>query len=235
MALFQDIRQNTGATDHNFVKFDTQNSLVRNAIGVGTFQYPLVITTENISAVTTFILSNKDTSPADDRSFLASSATPLLAYELANKTGANSLGGMGVLTTQQIINPLGAFRDYLVSYDWIDTANSTGPVDVSGRGFTNDSLTPHTVRWNCVEYNPTTHIKRVRVYHSDFTLPADAVLYVGKANNPNGTSITWQVVESYFDEYEIDDNAVYLRLDYDTSVDFQSDGSNGFVEVQINY
>ena len=237
MSLFGDLRRNLSDTSHNFARFDAKESLVRTANPVNIFSYPTIIRLEDISAVTTFILSNKDNPPADSRSYLSSSATPSLAVKLADKTLANEFDGMGSLSVFQITNPSGAFREFLVSDEWIDATASTNYSGVSADRVLELTTTSGEVVWKCLEYNPIMDVVRAWVSYTNIALPAGVSLWLGSADNPNGSGVSWVEVQSLFRPIPIGDRAVYLKLVFSgtSSLDFRPFGRNGGLLVQFEY
>ena len=237
MTLFGDLRRNFGDTSHNFARFDAKESLVRTANPVNIFSYPTIIRLEDITGVTTFILSNKDNPPADSRSYLSSSATPSLAIKLADKTLANEFDGMGSLSVFQITNPSGVFREFLGSDEWIDAGASTNYSGVSASRVLELSSTTGEVVWKCLEYNPVDSVLRVWVSYTNLSLPSEASIWIGSADNPNGSSVSWTEVESLFEPIPIGDKAVYLKLVFSgvSELDFRPFGRNGGLIVQFEY
>jgi hypothetical protein len=231
VSLFSDLRRNFGDTDHNFVRFDTQDSAVRNATDVNVFSYPLVVYKEDISSVNTFILSNKDAYYADFRSRLNGT------QDLADKSSANSFGGMGVLSVHQVKNPTGIFREFLVGDDWIDASASTSYSGVTSSRVLELSSTTGEVVWKCLEYHPSLTIRRAWFSHSRFEVPSGVEFYIGSADNPNGTSVSWSKVNSYFEPVTVDDKAAYLKAVFSgvDELDFRSFGRNGSLVISFEY
>ena len=192
-SLFKELRTGLNATDHNFVRFDQQDSDVRNATSVSLNYRPLRVYREDLSEVDTFMFSNADYDP-DPRSKMDGTV------RLADRGDANEFDGVGTLSLNGVHLPRGVFRETLATDEDIDFDSSTSGVSVNTatRTITGPSGEKEII-WKCLNYNTRRPVSRVWAYHKDFEIPADTKLFVGFAPNMDGTDVVWTEVDSYFD------------------------------------
>lgn len=216
----------TSSTNRTQLGFNLASNDLTSSEGVSfAVRTPLVVRTANPQYFTiprnewlTVVIDNK-LSGDDIEVFILNSGGVVIYNQ--------SLSGVGLTANSNIsLNTFPSFDDY--GYEttfWIDELEY----------FT---LASPVVQWKCLEYNPDQAIKSAFIRHKDFVLPDGVTLYVGSANNPDATSITWQEVTTYIKSYDINNNALYFKMEFGDSAGFlnlRSEGLDGKILISVYY
>lgn len=222
--VFVSTRKSLNVTDENFVRFEENLAIIDFNESLNVVSYPFIAYKEDISGVTTFVLSDRDASYVDPRSKLDGTVL------LADRNNSNFLGGMGVVSTLFIVPDKSVgFVDNLESDLWVHE-DSTAVLDSSVvSGNIGDFFL-----WKPLFYNDGVDSVSVTLKFFNVSFPSGVRVFVGFNCNPDSYSdVVWFEWFSPTDVVASDGCVVWLKLVFDVdglSVDF----SNGYVNVFIS-